>query len=246
MAPARAIRNDGRVSMHHGSDELMPYQRIKFYQTGSFAVGNRLLAEDQRSEQASPGRSNALTCGHRACQGRGEALGARYALDAVHRATDGKMIAVNERLRKAPDAKRAEAYRLSLEGWRRIEHNDIEAAANALTSSLALNPLYPVAHYRYGRVQQARVASCLVGLGGAEPEGARRRLHAVLVVASAQPEQRVEHLGARPGQRRERQCLRAQRLAAPRRGLPFRRREENQHRFTLCWRASATSTRCRP
>jgi hypothetical protein len=61
-----------------------------------------------------------------------------------------------ERLRKPPDAKRAEAYRLSLEGWRRVEHNDIEAAANALTSSLALNPLDPVAHYRYGRVQQAR------------------------------------------------------------------------------------------
>lgn len=61
-----------------------------------------------------------------------------------------------ERVRKPPDAKRAEAYRLSLEGWRRIEHNDIEAAANALTSSLALNPLDPVAHYRYGRVQLAR------------------------------------------------------------------------------------------
>jgi len=62
----------------------------------------------------------------------------------------------NERLRKTPDAKRAEAYRLSLEGWRRIEHNDIQAAANALTSSLALNPFDPVAHYRYGRVQVAR------------------------------------------------------------------------------------------
>src|SRR5438067_1653657 len=73
----------------------MPYQRIKFYQTGSFAVGNRLLTEDQRSVQSTAGRSNALTCGHRACQGCGEALGARYALDAVHRATQGKMIAVN-------------------------------------------------------------------------------------------------------------------------------------------------------
>ena len=58
----------------------MPYQRIKFYQTGSFAVGNRLLAEDQRSEQASTGRSNALTCGHRACQGaaRPSAPGTRW------------------------------------------------------------------------------------------------------------------------------------------------------------------------
>ena len=73
----------------------MPYQRIKFYQTGSFAVGNRLLDEEQRAVQSEAQRSNALTCGHRACQGCGEALGARYALDAVMRATKGQMIAVN-------------------------------------------------------------------------------------------------------------------------------------------------------
>ncbi len=73
----------------------MPYQRLKFYQTGSFAVGNRLLDEEQCSVQSGTQRSNALTCGHRACQGCGEALGARYALDAVMRATQGKMIAVN-------------------------------------------------------------------------------------------------------------------------------------------------------
>jgi pyruvate ferredoxin oxidoreductase beta subunit len=73
----------------------MPYQRIKFYQTGSFAAGNRLLPEDLRSIQASNARSNTLTCGHRACQGCGEALGARYALDAVMRATKGQLIAVN-------------------------------------------------------------------------------------------------------------------------------------------------------
>ncbi len=73
----------------------MPYQRIKFYQTGSFAVGNRLLTDDQRSVQSIAGRSNALTCGHRACQGCGEALGARYALDAAMRATAGQVIAVN-------------------------------------------------------------------------------------------------------------------------------------------------------
>ena len=65
------------------------------YQTGTFTAGNRLLDPEQRSVQASPGRSNTLTCGHRACQGCGEALGARYALDAVMRATKGKMTAVN-------------------------------------------------------------------------------------------------------------------------------------------------------
>ena len=56
---------------------------IKFYQTGTFTVGNRLLAPEQRSVQASPERSNALNSGHRACQGCGEALGARYAIDAA-------------------------------------------------------------------------------------------------------------------------------------------------------------------
>ena len=45
--------------------------------------------------QASIDRSNALTCGHRACQGCGEALGARYAIDAAMRATGGELIAVN-------------------------------------------------------------------------------------------------------------------------------------------------------
>ena len=40
-------------------------------------------------------RSNALTCGHRACQGCGEALGARYAIDAAMRATGSNLIAVN-------------------------------------------------------------------------------------------------------------------------------------------------------
>src|SRR4029079_6493705 len=61
-----------------------------------------------------------------------------------------------DRLRKAPDLKQAEAYRLSLEGWRRLEHNDVQAATNALTSSLALNGSDSVARYRYGRVPLAR------------------------------------------------------------------------------------------
>lgn len=68
---------------------------IKFYQTGTFTVGNRLLAPEQRSVQASIERSNSLNSGHRACQGCGEALGARYAVDAAMRATDGQLIAAN-------------------------------------------------------------------------------------------------------------------------------------------------------
>ena len=62
-------------------------QRVKFYQTGTLTVGNRLMDEETRTVQASMDRSNALTSGHRACQGCGEALGARYAIDAAMRAT---------------------------------------------------------------------------------------------------------------------------------------------------------------
>ncbi len=73
----------------------MTFQPIKYYQSGSFVVGNRLLDPEQRTAQADPKRSNALTSGHRACQGCGEALGARYVLDAAMRATAGKLIATN-------------------------------------------------------------------------------------------------------------------------------------------------------
>src|SRR5437588_9861570 len=70
-------------------------QKLRFYPQGTFTVGNRLVSEAQRSVQASIDRSNALTCGHRACQGCGEALGARYAIDAAMRATGGNIIAAN-------------------------------------------------------------------------------------------------------------------------------------------------------
>ena len=68
---------------------------VKFYQTGTFTVGNRLLAPQQRSVQANMQRTNSLNSGHRACQGCGEALGARYAIDAAMNATGGQLIAAN-------------------------------------------------------------------------------------------------------------------------------------------------------
>jgi pyruvate ferredoxin oxidoreductase beta subunit len=70
-------------------------QPVRFYQVGSFAVGNRLLPDDDRTVQSDPTRSNSLDSGHRACQGCGEALGARYALDAAMRASQGQLVAVN-------------------------------------------------------------------------------------------------------------------------------------------------------
>jgi pyruvate ferredoxin oxidoreductase beta subunit len=71
------------------------YQRVKFYQTGTFTAGNRLLDESQRTAQATMERANAITSGHRACQGCGEALGARYAVDAAMRATNNQLVAAN-------------------------------------------------------------------------------------------------------------------------------------------------------
>ena len=73
----------------------MSYQPIKFYQTGTFTVGNRLLVPEERSVQANMERTNSLNSGHRACQGCGEALGARYAIDAAMHATNNQLIAAN-------------------------------------------------------------------------------------------------------------------------------------------------------
>src|SRR5512140_863375 len=70
-------------------------QAVKFYQTGTFTVGNRLLEDSERTVQANMRRTNSLNSGHRACQGCGEALGARYAIDAAMQATGNQVMAVN-------------------------------------------------------------------------------------------------------------------------------------------------------
>jgi pyruvate ferredoxin oxidoreductase beta subunit len=70
-------------------------QKVKFYQTGTFTVGNRLLDQDNRTVQSTEDRSNSLTSGHRACQGCGEALGARYVVDVAMREAQKKLLAVN-------------------------------------------------------------------------------------------------------------------------------------------------------
>ena len=68
---------------------------LKLYQIGTFAAGNRLLDPDDRSVQADPGRASSITSGHRACQGCGEALGARFVLDAAMRAAGGEIVIAN-------------------------------------------------------------------------------------------------------------------------------------------------------
>jgi len=73
----------------------MSFQPVKFYQTGTFTVGNRLLPLEERSVQSQAKRYNSINSGHRACQGCGEALGARYAIDAAMEATNGRLICAN-------------------------------------------------------------------------------------------------------------------------------------------------------
>jgi pyruvate ferredoxin oxidoreductase beta subunit len=73
----------------------MTVPRTRFYQIGSWAAGNRLLDRDDQSIQSDPTRTNALTSGHRACQGCGEALAARWVLDTAMRVTGNQLVVVN-------------------------------------------------------------------------------------------------------------------------------------------------------
>jgi predicted negative regulator of RcsB-dependent stress response len=97
-------------------------------------------------------------------------MGARAAASAAYRSASATAPSDDpfdvrddaaERLRRRPDRRKAHAYRLSLEGWRRLEQNDLVAATAALERSLELDPDDPVARYRYGRVLQARNADDL-------------------------------------------------------------------------------------
>jgi predicted Zn-dependent protease len=62
----------------------------------------------------------------------------------------------SDRMRHAPDPRHAEAFRLSLDGWRRLERNDLPGAEQAIERATTLDPHDPVARYRLGRVLQAR------------------------------------------------------------------------------------------
>ncbi|MGH9329594.1 MAG: hypothetical protein ACRD09_04060, partial [Vicinamibacterales bacterium] len=59
-------------------------------------------------------------------------------------------------LARRPNPRAAEAYRLSLEGWRAFERGDTTTAAGTLASALQLAPNDFVARSRYGRVLSAR------------------------------------------------------------------------------------------
>jgi tetratricopeptide (TPR) repeat protein len=89
---------------------------------------------------------------------RAEAIDAYRQAQALATAPDVHKIreSTATHLRRAPNSREAEAYRLSLEGWRRFEQNDFAGADASLQRALALNGDDPVTRYRMGRLMQVR------------------------------------------------------------------------------------------
>jgi tetratricopeptide (TPR) repeat protein len=58
-------------------------------------------------------------------------------------------------LHQAPERRAADAYRLSLEGWRLVERGDASGALTPLAQAMALAPGDPVVRYRYARALDA-------------------------------------------------------------------------------------------
>ena len=85
------LRDVGRRSQRRWPDE--PARQV--LPDRHFTVGNRLLGPSSARCRPTCERTNSLNSGHRACQGCGEALGARYAIDAAMRATGNQLIAAN-------------------------------------------------------------------------------------------------------------------------------------------------------
>jgi tetratricopeptide (TPR) repeat protein len=77
-----------------------------------------------------------------------------------------------DRLRKTPNHRHAEAFRLSLAGWRQLERKDVAAAATTLSQSIAMNERDPIARYRFARALIAR----------REPAAARAQLETAIAL----------------------------------------------------------------
>jgi tetratricopeptide (TPR) repeat protein len=89
---------------------------------------------------------------------RAEAIDAYHRAEALATTPDVHKVreAAASHLRRAPNPRDVDAYRLSLQGWRRFEQNDFAGADASLQRSLALNGDDPVTRYRMGRLLQAR------------------------------------------------------------------------------------------
>ena len=86
-------------------------------------------------------------------------LAAAAYVTAVALASDDDPLRIRERarsgLRQRPDVRVAEAYRLSLDGWRALERGAHEDARRLLTRAVMLAPEDSVARYRYARALEA-------------------------------------------------------------------------------------------
>ena len=89
---------------------------------------------------------------------REEAVRAYQAAVAAAPADDPERVKdrARERLRKRPDPRAADAYRLSLEGWRQLQRGDIVRATESLERASSLNPSDIVTRSRVGRLLLAR------------------------------------------------------------------------------------------
>jgi tetratricopeptide (TPR) repeat protein len=83
---------------------------------------------------------------------RREALAAYKAAIAAAPADDPDQVQSKARdaMRRAPDPRAAEAYRLSIEGLRHLQRHELPQATEKLARSLALNPADPYSLYRHG------------------------------------------------------------------------------------------------
>ena len=89
---------------------------------------------------------------------RDEAIAAYRSAIAAAPTDDPDLIrrSASDRLQHRPDARLAEAYRRSLEGWRLVERGALPDAEHALTQSLEFNPNDPITRYRFGKLLQSR------------------------------------------------------------------------------------------
>ena len=98
----------------------------------------------------------------------GEALDRIGARDDARAAFDAALVAVpagdpletaarvREARRRTPDRTAAQAYRLSIEGWRAVERGDLPTASSALERSLTLRPGDQATRYRRARLWLAQ------------------------------------------------------------------------------------------
>jgi tetratricopeptide (TPR) repeat protein len=102
-------------------------------------------------------------------------LALKFYTAALPQADNRDRGAIRDAMRRAPDAKGRDAYRLSIEGWRAFERGDLRSAGDALARSIELDPVDPVARYRWARVLAAR----------GEPMRAKQQLEQVIGARTA-------------------------------------------------------------